>query len=617
MEANVRTPRDMFDGKVCYQIPVFQRPYVWTEEDQWQPLWDDISKVAESVLALDGDNDEPSPSRHFLGAVVVKQLPSVAGDPSAWWVIDGQQRLTTLQLLLDAAQHVMEHAGHAELAETLQELVLNDSKRFKDTSKRFKLWPSRPDRNAFERVMDNAVVLAPELADTRIALAHKFFRNAIVGWLDQCGDESTSKAHLTALSDVLQQRLQIVAIDLSGTDDDQLIFETLNDRGTPLLAADLIKNYAFQRLEAWNADVDKLSDQYWRDFDDDWWREQVSQGRLYRSRIDLFLQYWLTMRIKDEIPTDAVFARFRTYSSEHLGKETTALPFLAQLRRDADTFREFAQLDTRSARGSFYDRVVEALELGAFIPLLLWLLSEKHAASPLQADKALTAVESWAVRRTLLRRTMKDVNKLVVALLRELDQHPPDHVGDVTVDYLSNQTADSRVWPSTETLVKELPTVKAYGSIKQPRLRAILSGIEMKMRTKRNEDVSLPAKLEIEHVMPQGWRSYWSSDIAKDHESMAHRDILVNTIGNLTLVTQPLNGALSNRPWTDSEAEKVAPIGKDAGLGKRTLLGRNSILVLNKDIVDQHIPAWTNADIEKRSTTLALAIADAWPFAEH
>src|SRR6478672_11805722 len=98
MEANVRTPRDLFDGKVCYQIPVFQRPYVWTEEDQWQPLWDDISRVAEDVLAPEGDNNEPSSSRHFLGAVVVKQLPSVAGDPSAWWVIDGQQRLTTLQL---------------------------------------------------------------------------------------------------------------------------------------------------------------------------------------------------------------------------------------------------------------------------------------------------------------------------------------------------------------------------------------------------------------------------------------------------------------------------------------------------------------------------------------
>jgi len=84
MEAHARAPRDLFDGKVCYEIPPFQRPYVWTEEDQWQPLWDDIARVAETVLEADGDEkalqDIPG---HFLGAVVVKQLPSATGDPTS------------------------------------------------------------------------------------------------------------------------------------------------------------------------------------------------------------------------------------------------------------------------------------------------------------------------------------------------------------------------------------------------------------------------------------------------------------------------------------------------------------------------------------------------------
>ena len=117
-----------------------------------------------------------------------------------------------------------------------------------------------------------------------------------------------------------------------------------------------------------------------------------------------------------------------------------------------------------------------------------------------------------------------------------------------------------------EQLVDELPSIKVYGNIKQGRLRAVLSGVEMALRTARNEDVSLPAKLEIEHIMPQGWRSHWAPDVIGNPEAIARRELLVNTIGNLTLVTQPLNGALSNRPWTDDEAEKVAPTGKDAGL---------------------------------------------------
>lgn len=249
MEAKALTPRDLFDGKVCYEIPPFQRPYVWTEEDQWQPLWDDIARVSEAVLGADGDSVAAAAlPGHFLGAVVVKQLASAAGDPLRSSVIDGQQRLTTLQLLLDAAQLVMEQFDHDEVAESLQELVLNDSKRFKKTSKRFKLWPSRIDRAAFECVMDNEMQLPDAVADSRIAQAHRFFCGAIAEWAEVSGDPDKAVVKLSALAQVLQQHLQIVAIDLSGADDDQLIFETLNDRGTPLLAADLIKNYVFHQM---------------------------------------------------------------------------------------------------------------------------------------------------------------------------------------------------------------------------------------------------------------------------------------------------------------------------------------------------------------------------------
>lgn len=614
MEAKALTPRDLFDGKVCYEIPPFQRPYVWTEEDQWQPLWDDIARVTEALL--EAGDDEMTLAQvpgHFLGAVVVKQLPSAAGDPLRSSVIDGQQRLTTLQLLLDAAQLVIERSNHEDVAESLQELVLNDSRRFRATPKRFKLWPSRIDRAAFESVMDNELSVPSQLADSRIPQAHEFFRSAITEWSEVIGDPDKVGERLAALARVLQQHLQIVAIDLSGNDDDQLIFETLNDRGTPLLAADLIKNYVFQHCEQIAADVDRWSERYWSDFDDDWWRHQVSQGRMYRSRIDLFLQYWLTMRVKDEIPTDAVFARFRGYANERLADRSTAERFLAGLRKDADTFRDFAQLDPTSARGSFYTRVVEALELGAFIPLLLWLISEHHETSARQADRALGAVESWAVRRTLLRRTMKDVNKLVVALLRDLDQQPSESVGDATVAFLKAQTADARTWPTDAELLGELPRVKAYGNIKQQRLRTVLGAVELQLRTERHEEVTLPSKLEIEHVMPQGWRTYWDDGAAKNLEAATRRDHSVNTLGNLTLVTQKLNGALSNRPWTDEAASAVAPTGKDAGLGKRSLLNRYSVLLLNKDIVDLHDAGWTEQDIAIRNGRLAEAISLVWP----
>ena len=610
MDADALTPADLFDGKVLYEIPPFQRPYVWTEEDQWQPLWSDIARLAEAVAEGESVNSQ---RQHFMGAVVLKQLQFAAGDPARHSVIDGQQRLTTLQLLLDAAQHVVAQHGRAEDAESLRELVLNESRRFVQSHKRFKLWPSRVDRVAFEQVMDDHLTVDPKAFDSRIAQAHRFFGDTIEEWAEIDGDPDKCRTKLQILTELLQRRLRVVTIGLDPPDDDQLIFETLNDRGTPLLAADLIKNYVFQACEEIGADVDLWSDMYWLEFDSDWWRGEISQGRQLRSRIDLFLQYWLTMRTRSEVPTDSVFSRFRSFSSEYLQSAGEAEAFLQALRRDADTYRDLATLDPNSAPGRFYTRVVESLELGAFIPLLLWMISENHDPPSAQIDQALSAVESWAVRRTLLRMTMKDVNKFVVSILQELDRNPLEEVGAVTSEYLKRQDADARLWPTDEQLMDALPDMKVYGTIKQSRLRAVLTALEDHLRDDpRTEAVALPPKLEVEHVMPRGWRSFWGAGIVHDPVRSARRDAIVNTMGNLTLVTQKLNLALSNRPWTDAEAGVVAPTGKDAGVGKRSLLNRYSVLVLNREIVDEHPERWTENDIRDRSVRMALAVTQVW-----
>lgn len=242
------------------------------------------------------------------------------------------------------------------------------------------------------------------------------------------------------------------------------------------------------------------------------------------------------------------------------------------------------------------------------------MISENHDPPPDQITKALGAMESWAVRRTLLRRTMKDVNKFVVSILQELDHHPLQAVGDVVVGFLHEQETESRVWPSDGEVYDELPRIKLYGNIKQALLRTILTAIERRLRgDPRTEQASLPSKLDIEHVMPRGWRSYWGEGVAHDPEASARRDAIVNTIGNLTLVTQRLNVALSHRPWTDDEAAVVAPTGKDAGIGKRSLLNKHSILMLNKKIVDSHPTAWTESDIAARSAELAELVTEVWP----
>ena len=251
--------------------------------------------------------------------------------------------------------------------------------------------------------------------------------------------------------------------------------------------------------------------------------------------------------------------------------------------------------------------------LGATIPLLLWLISGSHDVPVPVVDRALAAVESWCVRRTLLRSTMKDVNRFVIALIKYLDGLPADGVGEGTAAFLLEQTADSRVWPTDDELIKDIPSSKLYGNIRQNRLCIVLGAVEQKRRSGRNEDVTLPANLQIEHVMPQKWRTHWSDGVAGDPSASANRDRLVQTIGNLTLLTGKLNASLSNRPWCDRDAAVAAPSGPEAGKGKRSLIDKYSLLVLNKEIVHGHELAWTEDDIMARSETIAKDIAAIWP----
>jgi hypothetical protein len=503
------------------------------------------------------------------------------------------------------------------MAEDLEGLILNRANVFRGKPERFKLWPSRGDRAAFSHAMDPQEQWTN--GEHRIIAAHDFFRREAAAWIEGEPDEDgfvppgSEEERVLALSATLQHRLYVVAINLTGHDDSQLIFETLNDRGTPLLKSDLIKNWVFQIGDGIGADVEKWPERYWDDFDDDWWRAEIAQGRHLRARIDIFLQYWLTMRLRAEVLTDDVFRRFAEYAKPLMTDVPSAEDLLHALRIDANTFRNFAQLDQDSPEGSFYTRVIETMEAAATSPLLLWMLSENHAVPRDQIAIGLNALESWVIRRTLLRYTMKDVNKLMVAILKEIEQQPAERAGHAVRDYLARQTTDARSWPTDDEMKSQLPKVKLYGNVRQGRLRVVLEAIEMRLRTEKHEAVTLPSGLEIEHVMPQGWRHHWDTTPPLNPEAAALRDARINRLGNLTLITKKLNGTLSHRPWTDTEALPLGGTGPDTGKGKRSLLEKYSLLVLSREITTGHSQAWTDKDIEVRSAVLTAQICAVWP----
>lgn len=599
MKAQTLTPAALFGSHIRYVVPLFQRPYVWKEEEQWAPLWADVRALAETVLQTPaGYGSAPVPP-HFLGAIVVDQQPNAAGFIQVRHVIDGQQRLTTLQLLLDAAQEVTEQYGTPLDAETLKVLVLNQPQVTQHPDEVFKVWPTDRDQAAFQAAMTNGTPVPTELALSRIALAHAFFVQEVTDWCEASSDPDKASSRLGALAQALHAHLKLVVIDLEPGDNAQVIFETLNHRGSPLLAADLVKNLLFQLAQAHQLDVPALYTHYWRQLDSDYWRELTAQGRLYRPRVDVFLNYWLAMKLLREVPSDRIFIDFR----DQLAVEAASIPeLLAELARDAAVFSTLETLPVDTVPGRFYYRVIRALDTNSVTPVLLWLLRWPADQLPVeQRDKALNAIESWLVRRTLVRLTGKNVNLTVLELLRALDKFGPATAGNTAVEFLADQTAAARLWPDDELVRSSLESGPVYTSLLRARLRMILEALEDDLRTSYGEGQLAPRNLTIEHILPQSWQTNWPLELG-DIAGAVERERLVHLLGNLTLVSGKLNPALSHRPWINQE-----------GTGKRDYLLQHSALKLNAKVVAEHQDEWTEGDIRDRTAALTERLLALWP----
>lgn len=607
MKATPLTPAEIFGNQIRYVIPLFQRPYVWNEQDQWAPLWEDIVRVAETVLVTPPPPFGPrAVPPHFLGAVVVEQQHVGVDYISVRGVVDGQQRMTTLQLLMDAAQTVVAQHGDSKDAQALEVLVLNPAQLSANMDERFKVWPTDRDQDAFRSAMDDTAAVAPELEKSSIVGAHRFFAARVKEWAQEPDDPAQVVGRLNALTVALRDFLKVVVIDLEPGDNAQVIFETLNHRGQPLLAADLIKNLVFQSAQAQGLDVRALYEKYWAPLDTDYWRTDISQGRRFRPRIDVFMNYWLTMKLLREVATDRVFTEFRDYL--RLTSTPTLDQVLAELSKDAATFSDLDKAPASSVVGLFRYRVLQALDSAAVTPFLLWVMSRPDGALPdAQRDRALSALESWLVRRALCRFTAKNVNQMLIDLLRAVDTADVATAGDVTQAFLARQEADARLWPTDAQVITALTTTSVYKNLSRPRVRMLLEALEDDIRRgdPKAEDAPCPQGLTVEHVMPQSWGTHWPLEDGDDPLAAGRRDAAVQTLGNLTLVTKSLNPAMSNGPWSDVAAT-------DAGLleGKKSAL-LHSILRLNSDL-NKHAE-WTEQAIADRGLALATRATQVWP----
>jgi Protein of unknown function DUF262/Protein of unknown function (DUF1524) len=596
VRADKLTVNGLFDPNERREAPLFQRPYVWNQEANWEPLWESIKALATKRLT------DTRVHPHFLGTVVLDQLRTPAGKLHARQLIDGQQRLTTLQIALAAARDLSLELSESKYAASFKGLTDNHVPLSDDPDDIFKVWPTNADRGEFRNVMTagsrSAVRELILDGDCLIRDAYLYFADCFASWLEE--DAGQRPQRLQALHIALREDLNVVVIDLEDNDDAQEIFETLNALGTPLLPADLVKNYLFRLAELQGDDTQKLYDQYWKGFDDDksYWRKEVRQGRLRRARLDLFLNHYLTMMKGDEVIISQMFLDYKELVSSRNGAH--AQEHLQDFDSYAEVYESFDRFAEDSLEGVFFHRLDE-MDTTTVFPLLLQVF-KKHPSPNGQSEhnRVLGDLESFLVRRAVCGLTSKNYNRFFAQLVADLHASGSAFSAADVRARLVSETADTQRWPSDDEFRQAWTTIEFYKRLKKSVQRMIFEAIEAALHTGKTEKVKIEKKLTLEHLLPRDWEAHWPL-VVREQSSEAHDQALqrrtqsVHRVGNLTLLTKELNPSVSNGPWSK----------------KRDKILEHSALNLNRPFKDHSV--WDEDLIEERSKTLFNIAVKIWP----
>lgn len=593
METFKRTPLQLFNLPQHFVIPLFQRPYVWKEDEQWEPLWKDIRRIAELRIAEPHLN-----ATHFLGAVVIQSHEAQSRRLTTWNVIDGQQRLTTLQLLADASSALLAQAGLERLAGQLEDLTHNSERYVEEHECRLKVRHLNKDQAAFDEVMSaEPPVDHSDLAnsDSQIVAAHGYFSTVVEQWLG-AADSDDYLVKAKELTDVLLDGLQLVSIELEASENSQEIFETLNARGTPLTAADLVRNFVFQRLEAEGGDTTKAYREDWP-FETKFWMKDVSVGRNFVSRSSLFLNQWLVARTGEEVSPQATFNRFKSYVELESGHKMADL--LPAIKEQAQQYEAWTEVAARpggsldAAEMAVYRMQAGGVEV--LKPLLIWLHEPGRDLAQDSIDKIIRVAESWVVRRQLLRLSGSDLGRIVADVIAANATAPASELVDRITGHFARLNVTSTYWPGDEEIRRTLTTEAAYSRFPRGRLRMFLEAIEDDYRAETKQPQIERKGYPIEHLLPRSWKDTWPVGTPEEADE---RQARVHRLGNLTLLTKSLNSKVSNGPW---------PAKRSA------LQDHNTITLTGRVIKRTESEPWGESLIDERTTELIDRLLQVWP----
>ena len=549
MEASPAKVIQYFNGEKQNLIPLFQRPYSW-KRTNWQTLWDDV------MVQYDLEDK----STHFMGAIVSVPARSVPVGVSKYLIIDGQQRLTTISLLLCALRDLVDK----NTADRIHQVYLTNL--FRDPEDTLKFVPTQADRDRYRAiVLDRQVPLDGSL----MVEAYDFFKRQLVSGTDSNGDQGVDPAKVLT---TIEHALQVVMINLGDEDDPYLIFESLNFKGEPLTQADLVRNYLLMRFRhslSIGGEQERIYSQYWSPME-----TQLNDN------LTEFLRHY-AMKDGDNIYQGGIYAATKARLK---GMESAE-----EVEHEVQRMKEFAGL-----YASILDPALESdpalrrrlenirdLDVTTSYPLLLRFLGARKAGL-LVADElelCLGLVESFVVRRAVCAVPTNALNKLFLQWTRNF----PASQYSVWLHASMSSGAGGRRFPSDIEFSEAFKNQPQYG---RGATRFILWRLERSFAHKEPVDLE---STTIEHVLPQTLTEAWIAELGSDANEVHAR--LIGTLGNLTLTGY--NAELGNLSFAEKK-EKLS----------------NTHIELTRWILDQ--PNWRETEIAERADKLLSKAKELW-----
>ena len=532
-------------------IPVYQRDYAWTRIN-CEKLWNDLVSLGE-----DGKID------HFLGTLV-----AIGEGYEEYVVIDGQQRLTTISLLLIALTNYLKNKKsqteeEKKLSDRISDLLIN---RYSSEDKKIRLKPNKHDKECFEKLFDNRGENV-ESVDSNIVNNYNFFQ-------DKIKSENISPEKIFELF----KKLKMVLIHLDrGKDDPQLIFESLNSTGIGLTAGDLIRNYMLMDLEP--AEQETMYKKYWIEI------ERLTED------VAEFSRNYLMSKTKRSVKKADVYTTFKKYSSDSFNKDKETM--LKDLLYFAKIYSWFVQIN-KHPNNELNERLerLNKLEFNVTHPYLLDVFNDlgNNLFSQQDVKKILITIESYVFRKILTDNSTQGLNKMFVILSKEIKKEKTWREEYLEILYftLLEKTGSQR-FPDNEEFENALINKEVY-KFRAKNKNFLLESLEN--HKSAYQEVEVGEQLTVEHIMPQALTKDWKHKLGEDWREI-HKKYL-HTLGNLTLTAK--NSELSNSGFED----------------KQKIDFQTSKLKLNFKV--DGLTKWNDEKIVERARDLIKDAKDIWPY---